>query len=245
MKSVFVIWKDVKDGMWHTVAQLSRKGNIYQLNYTKGATHPNFTAFPRMTNKAKSYVSNTLFSFFQNRLLPLNRPEFKKMLDWSGLSIDSYDELEMLSISGGARKTDQYRIISKPQVTDGNEYKIRFFTSGISHLDSVSVDKIAKLKSGDILTFEIEENNKFDKNAVLITTIGEEKVKVGYCPKYYNTDIRALLLTNLAKDSLKVMKVNSDSPAHFRLLCELSMPWPDDFVPFNSFEYLAFENDAM
>jgi hypothetical protein len=244
MKSVFVIWRDIKDGMWHTVAQLSRKDNIYQLNYTQGAAHPNFTAFPRMTNKAESYVSNTLFSFFQNRLLPLNRPEFKKMLDWSDLKMDSYDELEMLSISGGARKTDQYRIISKPQITD-DSYKIRFFTSGISHLDDENICKIESLKSGDLLAFEVEDTNQYDNNAVLITTIDEEKVKVGYCPKYYNKDIRTILDINLFKDYLKVVKVNSDSPAHFRLLCEFATPWPNDFVSFNSTECLPFEKEVV
>lgn len=245
MKSVFVIWQDIKDGMWHTVAKLSRERDIYQLNYTKGAEHPNFKAFPRMTNKADSYVSNTLFSFFQNRLLPMNRPEFKKMLEWSDLNVDSYDELDMLSISGGARKTDQYRIISKPQITDNNKYKIRFFTSGVSHLKDKNIQKIASLKYGDILNFEAENNNEFDNKAVLVTTVGEEKLRVGYCPKYYNSDIKALLNTYLVEDSLKVVKINVDSPAHFRLLCEFSTTWPSDFVSFNSDEYLKFESNEV
>ena len=246
MKSVFVIWKDFKDGMWHTVAQLSRVDEVYRFNYTKGAEHPNFTAFPRMTDKTESYVSNNLFPFFQNRLLPLNRPEFKKMLEWSDLDIDSYDELDMLSISGGARKTDQYRIISKPQATNEKEYNIRFFTSGVSHLNDVSLKKIEELKRGDILTFESEDDNRYDSKAILVTTIDEEKVKVGYCPKYYNTDIRSLLKTNeLAKNCLKVVKINSDSPAHFRLLCEFSTSWTESFITFGAKECLPYEREII
>ncbi len=84
MKSVFVIWKDIVDGMWHPVAKLTRTSDGYRFNYTKGANHTNFIAFPRMNNLSQVYNSATLFSFFSNRLIPTNRPEFKKMLEWSG-----------------------------------------------------------------------------------------------------------------------------------------------------------------
>ena len=239
MKNVFVIWKDIKDGMWHPVAQLSRNNNnSYSLNYTKGSEHSNFIAFPRMTDKKASYVSTELFAFFKNRLLPMNRPEFKKMLNWSDLTLESYNELDMLSISGGARKTDQYRIISKPEPTKNNKYKLRFFTSGVSHLEPTSIQRIANLKQGDLLNFEFENKNEHDANAILVTTIGDEKFKVGYCPKYYNSDIKELLNNpELIKNSLTVVKINPDAPAHFRLLCEFTTEWPENFNPLCSNDY--------
>lgn len=240
MKSVFVIWKDIKDGMWHPVAQLSREKSVYRLNYTKGANHPNFIAFPRMEDKTISYISTELFAFFRNRLLPMNRPEFRKMLNWSDLTVENYDELEMLSISGGARKTDQYRIIPKSEVITGNKYKLRFFTNGVSHLSEENIERISALKPNESLSFECENDNKHDCNAVLVATIDTEKVKVGYCPKYYNVDVRMLLKNpKLLSHSLKVVKTNIDAPAHFKLLCEFTTQWPVGFIPLNSSEYLA------
>lgn len=240
MKSVFVIWKDITDGMWHPVAQLTRTEGIYRLNYTKGSNHPNFIPFPRMSNKTTSYVSSELFAFFKNRLLPMNHPEFRKMVYWSDLNLDTYDELDMLGISGGARKTDQYRIIPKPQVVSGNEYKLRFFTNGVSHLAEENTKRISELLVSEQLDFECEESNPHDFNAILVTTIDEEKIKVGYCPKYYNSDVKKLLETpELMEHHLTVVKTNLEAPAQFRLLCEFTTKWPDGFIPFTSEDYLA------
>lgn len=241
MKSVFVIWKDLDDGMWHPVAKLTRVDNFYCLNYTKGASHKNFIAFPRMEDKNKVYLSTELFSFFKNRIIPSNRPEFRMMLNWSDIEFDLYDELDLLGISGGARKTDQFRIISQPEVTSDGEYKVRFFSSGISHLDDCSIDRISNLKADESLSLEYENSNPHDCNAVMVMTADTEKLKVGYCPKYYNCDIRSLLNNpKLQGYQVKVVKVNMDAPAQFRLLCEFTSMWPDNFIPLVSEDYLAF-----
>tara|TARA_Y100001968_G_scaffold328421_1_gene375529 strand:+ start:664 stop:1407 length:744 start_codon:yes stop_codon:yes gene_type:complete len=241
MKSVFVTWKNIDDGMWYPVAKLTRDLDGYRLNYTKGAKNENFIPFPRMTDRKKKYFSNRLFSFFQNRLLPKNRPEFRKMLDWSDMSIENYDELDMLSISGGERKTDQYRITPMPVMIRDNEYNISFFTSGVSHLPNESLGRIELLDKGEPLTFEYENDNKFDCNAVLVTTVDDQKTKVGYCPKYFNCDVRKLLGNpELTHYSLKVQKVNLDAPAQYRLLCEFTTKWPKGFIPFLSDDYQPY-----
>ncbi|MEZ8223333.1 MULTISPECIES: HIRAN domain-containing protein [Vibrio] len=246
MKSVFVTWKDINDGMWYPVAKLTRDHDGYRLNYTKGANHANFIPFPRMVDMAKVYFSNDLFSFFQNRLLPKNRPEFRKMLNWSGMHIEDYDELDMLSISGGARKTDQFRITPQPVQTNDNTYSIRFFTSGVSHLPEENIERIKLLRSGDTLSFEYENSNEFDCNAVLVTTIDNQKVKVGYCPKYFNCDVRELLdAPELTEHSLKVTQVNLSAPAQYRLLCEFSTKWPSGFTPLVSEDYQPFQSEEL
>ncbi|CAH7247910.1 HIRAN domain-containing protein [Vibrio chagasii] len=239
MKSVFLVWKDIKDGMWHPVAKLTRERGLYRFNYTQGANHPNFLPLPKMEDKSKVYVSIDLFAFFRNRLLPHNRPEFKKVLGWSDMSKETYDELDMLSVTGGARQTDDFRVIAQPQLQD-DEYKIRFYISGISHLEHKNVERIGRLKPTEKLQFEFEEDNPFDCNAVLATTIDKEKLKVGYCPKYFNCDIKALMENQDLKGyELNVVKVNTDAPAPYRLLCEFSAKWPKGFMPLISKDYLA------
>ncbi|WP_045466716.1 HIRAN domain-containing protein [Vibrio hyugaensis] len=238
MKSVFVIWKDSDGGMWHPVAKLTRTTDGFRFNYTKGADHKNFIAFPRMDDLSKVYHSATLFSFFTNRLIPTNRPEFKKMLEWSDIDPEGYDELDLLGVSGGARKTDEFRIISEPEVSQRGQYKIRFFVSGIRHLDEVSATRVTKLQVGEELKLLLEDSNPHDCMAVLLAT--GDNVPIGYCPKYFNCDIRALLAEpELDSYSLRVVKLNEESPAQFRVLCEFVTKWPQGFTPLVSEEYLA------
>ncbi|PWI34928.1 hypothetical protein DI392_01225 [Vibrio albus] len=240
MKSVFVAWKDIEDGMWHPMAKLTRDSGTYRFNYTQGSNHPNFIPFPRMGDRSKVYVSIALFAFFRNRLLPQNRPEFRKVLEWSNMTVESYDELEMLSVTGGARQTDEFRIIAQPEQTERNQFNIRFFINGIRHLPDKSIERISKLTTGDRLNFESKDDNQYDCNAVLATTVDEEKLKVGYCPRYFNCDIRSLMNNpELQGYELSVVKVNNDAPAQYRLLCEFSTKWPDGFMPMISEEYLA------
>ncbi|MEZ9303995.1 hypothetical protein BCU93_17515 [Vibrio breoganii] len=239
MKSVFLIWKDINDGMWHPVAKLTRDDGVYRFNYTLGANHPNFNPLPRMEDKSKVYVSIELFAFFRNRLLPHNRPEFRKILSWSDMFKETYDELDMLSITGGARQTDEFRVIAQPQLLD-DEYKIRFYISGISHLEDANVERVNKLGQGEKLQFEFEEDNIYDCNAVLATTVDEDKLKVGYCPRYFNCDIKALMKNKVLKGyELRVVKVNVEAPTPYRLLCEFSTKWPKGFMPLMSQDYLA------
>ncbi|EJK2113404.1 hypothetical protein BOO29_03025 [Vibrio navarrensis] len=238
MKSVFVIWKDIEDGMWHPVAKLTRISDGYRFNYTKGANHKNFIAFPRMDDLSKVYHSSVLFSFFTNRLIPTNRPEFKKMLEWSDIDLKNYDELDLLGVSGGARKTDEFRIVPEPEVTLDGHYKIRFFISGIRHLASQGQERVSQLEKGEVLKLVYENTNPHDCNAVLVST--RDEISVGYCPKYFNCDIRALLESpELTSHSLHAVRVNKDAPAQFRVLCEFVTEWPKHFIPFISEEYIA------
>ncbi|WP_172560045.1 HIRAN domain-containing protein [Vibrio fluvialis] len=238
MKSVFVIWKDTQDGMWHPVAKLTRTEDGFRFNYTKGANHANFIAFPRMEDLSKVYHSSSLFSFFTNRLIPNNRPEFRKMLEWSDIDPLDYDELDLLGISGGARKTDEFRIVPEPEITQNNEYKIRFFVSGVRYLTEESANRINLLDVRESLKLVFEDTNCHDSNAVIVSTIDD--IKIGYCPKYFNCDIRTLLNDpRLTSHSLTVVKINSDSPAPYRILCEFTTKWPDGFIPLVSPEYIA------
>ena len=236
MKNVFVIWKDVQDGMWHPIAKLTTNQESYQFGYTKGAKHKNFSPFPRMDNLNKTYHSNTLFSFFTNRLIPANRPEFKMMLDWSDINIEDYNELDLLGTSGGARNTDQFRIISEPEKTTNNEYKIKFFIHGIHYSSPESLKRIETLKENETLKFIYEESNPYDSKAILVSSLDE--TPIGYCPRYLNCDIRTLLKTPTETvHTLKVLKVNINAPSQFKVLCEFTTKWPDEFKTITADEY--------
>lgn len=239
MKSVFVIWRDPKEAMWHPVARLTRSRGRYFLNYTRGASSSNFALFPRMSEIDKTYVSNTLFSFFTNRLIPPNRPEFRKMLEWADMNVADYDELDLLGISGSERKTDEFRIVPMPTQDTSDKYKIRFFVNGINYLDESQFERIDRLQPGEDLEFVYEDSNPYDSMALQVST--DDSISIGYCPKYLNKDVRCLLESDdLDYYFLKVVKINRDAPNQFQVLCEFETKWPAGFKPMVSDEYLPY-----
>ncbi|EMR4044841.1 TPA: hypothetical protein JI054_16675 [Acinetobacter baumannii] len=237
MKSVYVMWQDMADTrMWHPVAKLTQQSeNDYLFNYTKGATHKSFSCFPNMEDRNKVYRSETLFTFFKNRLIPESRPEHDSLFEWTGLSANSKDYIQLLAISGGEKKTDHFRIVNIPQNENGF-YKTKFFVSGVNHLTDREKIHTESLKDGDRLDFEFEFDNPFDDKATLL--FKDINKKVGYLPHYLCNDLRKLLdLSDKCEISINILKVNTTAPAQYRILCELKAPWKNDFRSFDDDEF--------
>ncbi|MEN0628322.1 HIRAN domain-containing protein [Phytobacter ursingii] len=242
MKSVYVVWQDIQDRMWHPVARLTvMDDGGFKLNYTNGAKHPNFVPFPRMNDMSQTYYSNDLFPFFKNRIISERRPEFYDMLKWTNIDISEYNPLELLSVSGGVRKTDNFRIVSIPENVDGY-YKIKFFVSSIRYISDKNKAYLEFLKEGDELIFSFEDENPSDQDAVRLIDSTRE-YHIGYYPRYLCRDFRKLVSFNInSKDShIKVLRNNNKAPEQYRLLCEFSTRWPDGFIPFMSLEYFDYK----
>lgn len=241
MKSVFVMWQDSTDTrMWHPVAKLTQQDTCkYILSYTKGAQHGKFSFFPNMQDISKSYRSDRLFSFFRNRLIPESRPEHDSMFEWSGLSVDSKDYLELLAISGGEKKTDHFRIVNIPKNEDGF-YRIKFFISSINYLNEDEKKSILELKPHDLLRYQFDTTNHIDLDATIL--LKEDDTRIGYLPHYLCKDLKNLL-HYLAEDDIKinVVRLNPEAPAQFKVLCELEAPWPKGFDAFNDDEFSLCE----
>lgn len=247
MKSIYIIWQDPtkESRMWNPVAKLTRtKENRYIFNYTNGAKHKKFSPFPRMLKLEDVYHSEELFPFFKNRIIPENRPEFLEMLDWVGLKRENLDLLDLLSISGGSRGTDNFRIINIPKIEDGY-YIQKFFVSGISHCTDQEKENIKNFSQNEKLCIKLEDNNPHDKNAIMLLRTTDGK-KVGYYPHYLNVDLRKIISMESECHEkacdITVDKVNLTAPEQYRLLCTLKIKWPDGFIPFESNEYNNYSN---
>lgn len=227
--------------MWEPVAKLTESNGIYTFAYTFGALTKGFVPFPRMDLLNKEYVSNQLFPFFQNRLIPERRPEYYTMLSWLDMAPGLNDPLEILSVSGGAKKTDNFRIVKVPKKTSSNDYRLKFFVSGLAYISDKAKHELLTIPNGKKLSCFIERSNKSDKNALFIAD-SKESTMFGYCPRYLNED---LILANslLGVDGpelltkIQVLKVNYSAPEQYRLLCESITPWPEKFIPFQSEKY--------
>lgn len=241
MNSVYLVWQDHISRLWHPVAKLTRKDGYFLFSYTRGAAKlDRFKAFVRMEDMSKVYRSDDLFPMFKNRIIPPNRPEFYKTLEWVDMDKNEYDPLSYLAYTGGARNTDNYMIIPIPVEING-VYTFKFLVSGVRYLSSDSMQAIESLQVGEELSYRFEENNQHDKNAILLET--REQTKIGYCPRYLAEDFKKLILNDsLESGEFIVEKVNLDAPSQFRILCSFSTKWPENFIPFVSEDYLAYRN---
>lgn len=241
MNSAFVIWQDPETTMWEPVAKLTELHGVYIFSYTRGALHKNFVPFPRMSILEKEYISHELFPFFQNRIIPERRPEYYTMLSWLDMVPGANDPLEILGASGGSKKTDSFRIVKVPRKTLNNEYRLKFFISGIAYITDAAKRDLISLDSRTLLSCVIEDQNRADSNAIAITnpTSGQ---RLGYYPRYLNEDlIRVNRLLGVTDSELvtqiPVLKVNLSAPEQYRVFCESVTPWPDGFLPFQSDKY--------
>lgn len=238
MNSIYILWQDQYSKLWHPVAKLTREKNLYRLNYTKGASSSkHFIPFPQMTELDSIYESNELFPFFQNRILPKSRPEFKNIIDWLDMTSDSFDPLDYLSVTGGERKTDNYRILKLPTLING-KFIINFLVSGIHYLGNETQEKIKELSKNLELDYIYETDNPIDSNAIKLVD-RKSGLFVGYCPRYLVNDFKKLLDRNPESSHFKIKKLNIDAPASYRMVCSFESSENEQYKPLNFNEYLA------
>lgn len=237
MKSVYILWQDKSHSgrMWHPVAKLVQsESGTYSLTYTQGAKNPRFQPFSRMTDKNKVYESSELFAFLKNRIPPSSRSEHEELFEWCNLD-QSENYLDLLSVSGGEKVTDNYRVISLPERKD-NQYINTFFVSGIRYLSDAEKRIVEAFPHNHQLNYEFEDNNVNDPQAILLLDKDQDLV-IGYYPKYLTSDLRKL--DKLASGSIKieVVKVNKNAPEQFKLLCRTTSNWPLNFNPCDNVDF--------
>lgn len=200
--------------------------------YTKGAKESKkFNPFGRMRYLDNIYKSSELFPIFSNRLLPKSRPEYKQFINWLSLEENEADSFNILSITGGLRKTDNLEIFPCPKKDEDGKYKVTFFSRGISHLPKDTRERVNQLKPGDRLFIMRDIQNEFDLRALVMRS--KDPISfVGYCPRYFNDDFNFLLDKCDGNDvEVRVKKINQDAPYQMKLLCTLVACWPENFSP--------------
>lgn len=241
MKALYIAWQDPKNRSWHSVGRLTYDQGYYRFVYTRGAlASPRFTYLGRMHDLRKHYVSETLFPLFSNRLLDSSRPEYPDYVQWLGVEAEA-DSMQLLARSGGTRATDQLCVYAHPEPNERGEIELFFFSHGLRYLDQRERQRIDRLKAGDRLQLKWDDENTHDPNALMVET--EKLVKVGYCPRYLNEDLRRVM--DVAEVKLTVERANPDAPLQFRLLCKAVFMPPPGFELFASDAYKPLAGAAM
>ncbi|CAM3544385.1 HIRAN domain-containing protein [Helicobacter ganmani] len=237
MFELIVAWQNQHNREWIPIGRLRYNDDVYAFSYTKGAKRAReagFKLLPRMNTLEQTYYApkDALFPSFANRLLTKSRPEYKDYKQW--LSLDGDNAMEELAKNNGIRATDSIQLYAIPQKKD-NQYKLEFFSHGISHLSSHYQRRVAKLETKEKLFIAKDIQNEFDNNALLIRTKDPVEI-VGYIPRIYTKDI-SYLLDNDKSANLEVKQINKDAPMQFQLLCNFNAKWNSKFKPFGSEDF--------
>lgn len=237
MKTLYVAWQDPIEKNWLPVGQLTFIDGFYHFVYTKGAfKSKNFLSFGRMNDLKAVYESTELFPLFSNRLLSKNRPEYKDFLHWLKIRNNEDDPLALLALTEGKRETDSLEVFPCPEKSAEGKYSMRFFVHGIRYLSDHAVQMIGNLQAGERLLLIPDPQNPNDRYAIAIRNV--ETTIVGYCPRYLTNDFHFLLKECDPKDIIiQVEQVNIDAPIQLRLFCQISAPWPENFMPCSSENY--------
>jgi len=231
VKAVFIAWQDQESRRWLPVGRLTAEGQSYQFAYTQGALlSKNFRPFGAMTDLHSTYKATSLFPLFSNRLLSKGRPESQDYFRWLNLNAELSDPLDELARTGGIRATDSLIVFPCPQPLEDGTYSISFFGHGIRYLPQEAQDWVARLEPGRRLYLMLDNQNEQDSLAIAMRT--EPVMVVGYVPRYFAEDFRAIMTSKVADAvHVQVDKVNSDAPIQMRLLCTFKSAWPEGFAP--------------
>lgn len=240
-RKLFVAIKDAPSKSWVPVGILSFSDGAYKFQYTKGVDKiSNFVPFGRMLDKTKDYFSNELFALFKNRILTPSRSDYEQYLGWLNLEKENADDLSILAVSGGERRTDNIEIFPMPIVKDGC-YFYDFFSHGVRHMCEGCQTRIEDLKVGEPLFLCADKQNSFHYEAWMLRT-DAPKALVGYLPRFFAHDLTELFKRVASPEEIKVsvVQVNKDAPIQFKLLCRLEAPWPEGFEPFSDEIYQVY-----
>ena len=247
MKTLFLAWQDPFSRCWFPVGRLTEKSGGYRFVYTQGsedARTSGFNGLPSFPDLSASYELDELFPLFANRLMPRSRPDYPDFVRWLSLPEQEDDPFALLARSGGQRATgDTLAVYPCPEKDQNGNYHLHFFVHGLRHLGESARQRVERLEPGESLCLMIDAQNNYDPHALTLRTADTEGTQlVGWVPSYLAHDIKSFL-NGSSPVRVTVERVNQPpAPVQFRLLCNLTVRWPDGFSPFSEAQYQPITN---
>ena len=179
---LYLSWRKGQGFRRHIVGKLEKSsidGSFsfcYLSNNIETAKAQGFTPYTEFPNTSKIYSTNIL-GIFGQRLIKAERPDIKSFYDF--WEIDLSHQTDMFYLLGHTQAklpTDNFEFLA--------EYKhipdVTFVTdlAGLSGLQLLPTE----LKPGDLLTYELELDNEYDKFAV---GVFKDRKKVGFIKKIH------------------------------------------------------------
>lgn len=239
-RKLYVAWQDTrpKTRRWYTVGVLTHSAETdYVFRYVRGANEARveggFFGIASFPEFEAEYRSESLFSFFSNRLLSSDRPAYKELIEQVGLQeagdYESPDHIfEFLRRTRGWRATDSFEMFS-PVEKKGEVYYWDFFTRGLRYTDPGVQQRWTEEGPKLPLRMLPDMHNKIDPTAVLI--VDDFQRSLGFVPGNYSATIFELVShAPQGEIELKVIRQNRAERLHQqRFLLEMKVRMPVDF----------------
>lgn len=239
MKSLYLAWQAPKDSKescaWFPIGRLDAESagaevTSCRFRYTGGAERAQrevgfepLVSFPEFK---EDYRSEKLFPLFHNRVLSSKRDDFSEYIEWLGLTREQADPISILSVSGGARVTDNLQTFPKVEADPDGSFRMRFFAHGLRHLTEASQKRAKLLIPGEKLRAMIELNNPATRLA--LTLHADDYVMVGWAPRYLVDDL-VTCISKAPEIEVSVVKVNHlHAPLKQSILVEYSGKVPEN-----------------
>ncbi len=245
---LFVTWRSPKTHSIIPVGRLIyRDDKLYEfayINKAQEAVHQGFMPFLDFPYLGQFYLSHQLFPLFANRVLPVNRPEFREYIGALGLSQENADPMHILARTGGRRETDQIEMFPLPfPDPQTGAFVTHCLIRGIRYMPQPFVEeRIARLNPNEPLMILWDAQNEFDSAALTVRT--QDCVLLGYLPAYLKRELWQLL-AECPRCQVFVERVNPPpAGVHHRLLCRVEGCWPAGYTPFSTDDYQPINTDA-
>src|SRR6266498_2581437 len=214
MRTLFLAWQDTTSTRaWYPIGRLDAdlKKSRFQFGYTRGAQIAHEKAglqpldsFPDFHTL---YESSELFPLFRNRILGEERTDFKEYLRQLDLSPQQANPLEILSLTGGERQTDNLEVFPKIERNKNGGFHCRFFLHGWRHVNEPAQKKLIELKGGEHLRVAVELNNPATVLALQLQTPDDYHM-IDWAPRYLVKDLFAAICESPNDLTATVVKVN-------------------------------------
>jgi hypothetical protein len=248
MKSLYLAWQG-PNRQWFPIGRLDAKSAPHEhffFGYTKGALGAakavGFRPLPAFPDFRGEYESPELFPLFKNRVLDPNRKNFPEYLE--SLGLEHNDPIEILSVTGGERRTDNLEVFPRIIKDAQGSFVCRFFLHGLRHMSEEARARAMTLKEGDQLGVSIELTNPATRVGIQLTTLPDYYF-VGWTPHYLIVDLLKATTSAVEAISAKVVRVNMDDvPPNRRVLIEFSGKLPAEVTPMSGPEFQLIQPRA-
>ncbi|WP_316669214.1 hypothetical protein [uncultured Propionibacterium sp.] len=218
LRSLRIIWQDEASRRFIHVATLDQvESDTFVFHYEEGARHENFEPLAEFPKLERTYSVNRLPAFFSNRVMSPRRASYPTYCGWLGLS-EITTPVEILARNGGGRVTDTFHVVDGFEPVAGH-VEGHFLASGVRYFENNR--SLSRIGKGDRLRLVPEPDNAANPGAVLLGDA--HGAPVGYVPDWLLGDVRGWGLPNTA---VHVGQVNTEAPAHLRLLCRIEANLP-------------------
>ena len=238
-QQLIVTWQNPEIRAVYPVGVLAKEHDYYSFAYLKRVSKATgFRPFAGFEDMSRLYQSDTLFDFFESRVLSAKRPDFRSYVEKLDLEVHQATPWELLVKSSGRTKGDTVQLFPVPRESEG-KLRLPILISGTRYLMEKSVGFLGKTDGNyppqvleDILA-GLEPGQKLDivrETANPSSTVARLALEaagrpIGYLPEWIAEETDSLIEQGLVE--LLVKRVNPPEVGwHMRLLAELVISAP-------------------